>query len=167
MSGCKMLLPFPAVVLVVVEEGIIPSRQKRSFAPSSEPLLSVRLCPIPPTTSSRASPPVICAVRIRSMYMNGREDMSTPLQRCNEVVRLSPQFSQVDSYKGSCCHPVPEQDRLPVLQDDGLVVLAADVAADVVALRQAGHVALAPRVEEQEKLKAEHILVSDLHGQMW
>ena len=47
---------------------------------------------------------------------------------------------------------VPEEHDI-VVDDDGVVVLAANVAADVVALRQAGHVALAPRVEEQEKLQ--------------
>lgn len=47
---------------------------------------------------------------------------------------------------------VPEENGIAV-DDDGGVVLAANVAADVVALRQAGHVALTPRVEEQEKLQ--------------
>ena len=48
---------------------------------------------------------------------------------------------------------VPEEDNTPIDGDNGRVVLAANVAADVVALRQAGHVALAPRVEEQEELQ--------------
>ena len=55
-----------------------------------------------------------------------------------------PAYFEVDIHQSY----VPEENAVY-----GGVVLAANVAADVVALRQARHVALAPRVEEQEKLQ--------------